>query len=68
MPSRARRWWRSWRARFGLAEVCGTAGAVAGFATGYLPSGSLIAAAGLATLGEAVGFYGCLGAKTALAA
>jgi hypothetical protein len=23
MPSRAKRWWRSWRARFGLAEVCG---------------------------------------------
>jgi hypothetical protein len=68
VASRARRWWRSWRARFGLAEVCGTAGAVAGFAAGYLPSGSLIAAAGLATLGEAVGFYGCLGAKAALAA
>jgi hypothetical protein len=68
VPSRARRWWRSWRGRFGLAEVCGTAAAVAGFAAGYLPSGSLIAAAGLARLGEAVGFYGCLGAKAALAA
>jgi hypothetical protein len=68
VPSRARQWWRSWRARFGLAEVCGTAGAVAGFAAGYLPSKSLIAAAGLATLGEAVGFYACVGAKATLAA
>jgi hypothetical protein len=64
----APRWWRAWCARFGLAEVAGTAGAVAGFTAGYLAGGSLLAAAGLATLGEAVGFYGCLGSKTALAA
>ncbi len=63
-----RRWWRAWRARFGLAEVCGTVAAVAGFAAGYLPGRSLLAAAGLATLGESIGFYGCVGAKTALAA
>ena len=63
-----RRWWRAWRARFGLAEVCGTMAAVAGFAAGYLPGRSLLAAAGLATLGESIGFYGCVGAKTALAA
>jgi len=62
------RWWRAWRARFGLAEVCGTMAAVAGFAAGYLPGRSLLAAAGLATLGESIGFYGCVGAKTALAA
>ena len=61
-------WWRAWRARFGLAEMCGTLMAVAGFATGYLAAGSLLAAAGLATLCEAVGFYGCVGAKTAAAA
>jgi hypothetical protein len=65
---RTRRWWRSWRARFGLAEVCGTICAVAGFAAGYLPGRSLLAAAGLATLGELVGFYGCVATKTALAA
>ena len=38
-------WWQAWRARFGLAEVCGTAAAVAGFAVGYLPDRSLLAAA-----------------------
>ena len=27
-------WWQAWRARFGLAEVCGTAAATAGFAAG----------------------------------
>lgn len=66
--ARARQWWRSWRARFGLAEVCGTAAAVAGFAAGYRVGGSLLAAAGLATLGEFAGFYGCIGTKAALAA
>jgi len=66
--SRAGRWWRSWRARFGLAEVCGTVVAVAGFAVGYRAGGSLLAAAGLATLGEFAGFYGCIGFKAALAA
>ena len=66
--ARTRQWWRAWRARFGVAEVCGTVAAVAGFAAGYLPGGSLLAAGGLATLGEFIGFYGCVGAKTALAA
>jgi hypothetical protein len=66
--ARTRRWWRAWRARFGLAEVCGTVAAVAGFAAGYLPGRSVLAAAGLATLGESIGFYGCVGAKAALAA
>jgi hypothetical protein len=61
-------WWQAWRARFGLAEVCGTAAAVAGFAIGYLPDRSLLAAAALATLCEFIGFYGCIGAKTAAAA
>ena len=61
-------WWRTWRARFGLAEVCGTLAAVAGFAAGYLPAGSLLAAAALATICEAVGFYGCIGVKTVAAA
>lgn len=61
-------WWRAWRARFGLAEVCGTLAAIGGFAAGYLAAGSLLAAAGLATLCEAIGFYGCVGVKTATAA
>jgi ornithine decarboxylase len=61
-------WWQAWRARFGLAEVCGTLAAASGFAAGYLATGSLLAAAGLATLCEAVGFYGCVGVKTAAAA
>jgi ornithine decarboxylase len=61
-------WWREWWARFGLAEVSGTIAAVSGFAAGYLATGSLLAAAGLATLCEAAGFYGCVGVKTAAAA
>ncbi len=61
-------WWRAWRERFGLAEVCGTAAAAAGFAAGCQVSGSLLAAAGLATACEAIGFYGCVGVKTAAAA
>jgi hypothetical protein len=62
------RWWRAWCARFGLAEVCGTLTAICGFAAGYLAAGSLLAAAGLATVCEAVGFYGCVGVKTTAAA
>ena len=58
-PWRAR--WRAWRARFGLAEACGSVGAAAGFAAGYRAAGSLVAAAGLATVGEFIGFYGCAG-------
>jgi ornithine decarboxylase len=61
-------WWRAWRARFGLAEVCGTIAAVSGFTAGYLTAGSLLTAAGLATVCEAVAFYGCVGVKTAAAA
>jgi hypothetical protein len=61
-------WWQAWRARFGLAEVCGTVTAISGFSAAYLATGSLLAAAGLATLGEAIGFYGCVGVKTAGAA
>jgi hypothetical protein len=61
-------WWRAWRARFGLAEVCGTAGAAAGFAAGYLPTGSVLSAAALATICEVIAFYGCVGTKAALAA
>ncbi len=64
----ARAWWQAWRARFGLAEVCGTTAAAIGFAAGYLPAGSLLSAAGLATICEVLGFYGCIGAKTVAAA
>jgi hypothetical protein len=62
------RWWRAWCARFGLAEVCGTLTAIGGFAAGYLAAGSLLAAAGLATVCEAIGFYGCVGVKATAAA
>jgi hypothetical protein len=61
-------WWQAWRARFGLAEVCGTLAALSGFAAGYLAEGSLLAAAGLATVCEVIGFYGCVGVKTAAVA
>src|SRR5437764_12595148 len=66
-PARAGRW-QAWRARFGLAEACGTIAAVIGFTVGYLTAGSLLAAAGLATICEALGFYGCVGIKTAAVA
>jgi len=63
-----RGWWQAWRARFGLAEVCGTAGAAAGFAVGYLPTGSVLGGAAVATICEVIAFYGCVGTNTALAA
>jgi ornithine decarboxylase len=66
-PARAG-WWQAWRARFGLAEICGTLAAIGGFTAGYLAAGSLLAAAGLATLCEGLGFYGCVGVKAAAAA
>jgi hypothetical protein len=66
--SGTRRWWRAWRARFGLAEACGSVGAAAGFAAGYRAAGSLVTAAGLATIGEFIGFYGCVGTRTVVAA
>ena len=61
-------WWRAWRERFGLAEVVGTLGAVAGFAVGYGRTGGLLAAAGLATTCEVIGFYACIGLRTGLEA
>jgi hypothetical protein len=61
-------WWRAWRDRFGLAEVCGTLAAAAGFAAGCSQAGSLLAAAALATICEAIGFYGCIAVKTGAAA
>jgi hypothetical protein len=61
-------WWRAWRGRFGLAEVCCNSGAAAGVVAGYLSTGSLFAAAALAMAGGTSGFYGCVGVKTAVAA
>ena len=61
-------WWRAWRDRFGLAELAGTVAAIGGFAAGYRGTGSLLAAAGLATLTEAIAFYGCIGVTAAAAA
>ena len=55
-PARAGRW-QAWRARFGLAEVCGTIAAVSGFTAGYLTTGSLLAAALIYALGEASGEF-----------
>jgi len=68
VPDRPAGWWRAWRERFGLAEVCGTLAAAAGFAAGYAQAGSLLAAAALATICEAIGFYGCIAVKTGAAA
>jgi hypothetical protein len=44
--------------------VCGSVGAAAG----YRAAGSLVTAAGLATIGEFTGFYGCVGTRTVVAA
>jgi hypothetical protein len=68
VPDRPAGWWRAWRDRFGLAEVCGTLAAAAGFGVGYAQGGSLLAAAALAVVCEAIGFYGCIAAKTGAAA
>jgi hypothetical protein len=68
VPDRPAGWWRAWRDRFGLAEVCGTLAAAAGFAIGYVQAGSLLAAVALAIICEAIGFYGCVAAKTGAAA
>ena len=57
-----------WRARFGLAEACGTIGALAGFGTGLGRGWALPAAAGLATGCEAVAFYVPVVARTTVAA
>jgi hypothetical protein len=59
---------RGWLARFGLAEAVGTAAAFAGFTAGYLGTGSLLVAAGLATACEAAGFYGVVLVKVAASA
>jgi hypothetical protein len=64
----ASRWWLAWRDRFGLAELIGTIGAIIGFKIGYGRSGSLLAAAGLATTCEVIGFYACIGLRTGIAA
>ncbi len=68
MRTVAGRWWLAWRERFGLAELAGTIGAIIGFEIGYGRSGSLLAAAGLATTCEVVCFYSCVGLRSALAA
>lgn len=56
---------RAWLARFGLAELAGTAGAFAGFAAGWRGTGSLLAAAALATGCEAAAFYAVVLARVA---
>src|SRR5690348_13822450 len=53
-------WWQAWRARFGLAEVCGTGAAMAGFAVGYPQGGSPLGAAGPATPCGGNGVFGRL--------
>jgi hypothetical protein len=54
VPDRPTGWWRAWRDRFGLAEVCGTL-APWPVSPRYARPGSLLAAA-RATIGEAIRF------------
>ena len=58
----------TWRARFGLAELCGTVAAFAGFGLGLARGWPLAAAAGLATGCEAVAFYAPVAVRAGLAA
>jgi hypothetical protein len=48
--------------------LIGTAAAAIGFVGGYLATGSVLAAAAVATVSEVIGFYGCVGVKTVVAA
>ena len=68
MRTIAGKWWRARRDRFGWAGVVGTVGAIFGFQAGYARSGSLLAAAGLATTFEVVGFCGRIALRTGQAA
>ena len=61
-------WWRAWRDRFGLAEVCGTPPPWPVSQPGTPRPGSLLAAAALATIREAIGNHACIGVKTGAAA
>lgn len=67
-PSGITRGWQAWRARFGLAELAGTAAAAAGFGGGLALRWPVAAAAALAAITEAVMFYAVVGIRTALAA
>jgi hypothetical protein len=55
-----RRPWREWLARYGGAEIVGTAGALLGAYLVHAITGSEIAAAYGGTLGENLGFYGVI--------
>jgi hypothetical protein len=54
----ARRPWREWVARYGVAELVGTGSALLGACLTHAVTGSEIAAAYGGTLGENLGFYG----------
>jgi hypothetical protein len=61
-----RRKLREWGWRYLPAEVVGTATALAAALTVHAASGSLVSAAVAGTIGEGLGFYGCMAVREAL--
>jgi hypothetical protein len=66
MSEGVRRKLREWVGRYLPAEVLGTVTALAAAWTVHAASGSLISAAVAGTLGESLGYYGCMAVREAL--
>ena len=52
--------WREWVARYGWAEVWGVLTSYLGYFAGLHLTGSVVVGAFTASLGENVGYYGCI--------
>jgi hypothetical protein len=57
---------RAWVRRYLPAEIAGTAAALAAAWTVHAISGSLVSAATAGTIGESLGFYGCMAIREAV--
>jgi hypothetical protein len=66
MTERVGRKLREWVGRYLPAEVLGTVAALAAAWTVHAASGSLISAAVAGTVGESLGYYGCMAVREAL--
>ena len=66
MSEGVRRKLREWVGRYLPAEVLGTVTALAAALTVHAASGSLISAAVAGTVGEGLGYYGCMAVREAL--
>jgi len=65
LDSGCRRGLREWAERYLPAEIAGTIAALAAAWTVRAASGSLVSAAVAATLGESLGYYGCMAVRVA---